>query len=203
MANERANEFWHDMQTEKSWKILQDIKGKFHFVLIGGWAVYLWTQSQKSKDIDIIVDVKTLAELKRQYDLRKNDIMRKYEIKIDEIDIDIYVKHYSKLLMEGETAKIEGFTVAKPEWLLALKQTAEISRSESEKGAKDRIDIMGMLLKCDIDFKKYASLTDKQTFARLLAIARAFNEPHYFGMNPRQMKVAKTDLIRKIEEARV
>ena len=197
MTNE-VNEFWHDIQTEKSWKILQDIKGKFPFVLIGGWAVYLWTRSQKSKDIDIIVDVRTLAELKKLYDLRKNDIMRKYEIKIGEIDIDIYVKHYSKLLMEGETAKIEGFTVAKPEWLLALKQTAEIARSESEKGAKDRIDIMGMLLKCDIDFKKYASLTDRKIVSRLIGIVKTFNEPHYFSMNPRQLKIAKRDMLKKI-----
>ncbi|MBI4174249.1 MAG: hypothetical protein HY517_01280 [Candidatus Aenigmarchaeota archaeon] len=201
--DKRAREFWHDMQTEKSWKILQNIKGKFPFVLIGGWAVYLWTRSQKSKDVDIIVDVRTLAELKKRYDLRKNDIMRKYEIKIDGIDIDIYVKHYSKLLMEGETAKIEGFTVAKPEWLLALKQTAEISRSESEKGAKDRIDIMGMLLKCDIDFKKYATLADRKTVSRLISIVKTFNEPHYFGLNPRQMKVAKQAMLKKIEKTRV
>jgi hypothetical protein len=151
-------EYWHDLQTEKSWKILREIKGKFPFVLIGGWAVYLWTRSQKSKDIDIIVDFRTLSELKKKYDLRKNDIMRKYEIKIDDIDIDIYVAHYSQLTVqieEIEVTKIEGFDVAKLEFLLALKQGAEFERKESVKGEKDRIDIMGMLLKCDIDFKKY------------------------------------------------
>ena len=34
-------EYWHDIQTEKSWRILQSMRGAFPFVLIGGWAVYL------------------------------------------------------------------------------------------------------------------------------------------------------------------
>ena len=201
-----SNEYWHDTQTEKSWKILQGMKGKFPFVLIGGWAVYLWTKSQKSKDIDIIVDIKTLALLKKNYDLRKNEIMRKYEIKMDEIDIDIYVNHYSRLgisIGDVEATKIEGFEVAKPEFLLALKQTAELSRKESEKGEKDRIDIMGMLLKCDIDFGKYTKILGgrNEFMARLISIIRNFKDPEYFGMTPRQLKLAKQDLLKKIGEA--
>ena len=74
----KSSEYWHDIQTEKSWKALQKIKGKFPFILIGGWAVYLWTSAQKSKDIDIIVDIKTLAELRKIHDVRKNEFLRKY-----------------------------------------------------------------------------------------------------------------------------
>lgn len=198
------HEYWHDIQTEKSWTILQEIKGKFPFILIGGWAVYLWTKSQKSKDIDIIVDLRTLASLKKNYDLRKNEIMRKYEIKMNEIDIDIYVKHYSKLAVpieNVEATKIEGFAVAKPEFLLALKQAAELARGESEKGEKDRIDIMNMLLKCDIDFGEYSEILGKSSnefIARLISIVKAFSEPHYFGMNPRQLKLAKQGILGKI-----
>ena len=199
------HEYWHDIQTEKSWKILQGMKGKFPFVLIGGWAVYLWTRSQKSKDIDIIVDIKTLSLLKKTYDLRKNDIMRKYEIKMDEIDIDIYAEHYSQLgvpVEDIETTRIEGFEVAKPEFLMALKQTAELARRESGKGGKDRLDIFGMLLKCDIDFKKYAKLLGRDSdefLKRLIAIAKGFKEPEYFGMNPRQLKLAKQEILGKIK----
>lgn len=199
-----SSPYWHDIQTEKSWKILQWMKGKFPFVLIGGWAVYLWTRSQKSKDIDIIVDIKTLAALKKNYDLRKNEIMKKYEIKMYEIDIDIYAKHYSQLgipIEDVETTKIEGFEVAKPEFLLALKQTAEMARKESEKGEKDRIDIIGMLLKCDIDFRKYAKILGKSSdefVARLISIVKGFKEPDYFGMDPRQFKLAKEQVIKKL-----
>lgn len=199
------NEYWHDIQTEKSWQILQSMKNKFPFILIGGWAVYLWTRSQKSKDIDIIVDIKTLALLKKNYDLRKNEIMRKYEIKIDEIDIDIYAKHYSQLgvpIEDIESTSIEGFEVAKPEFLLALKQTAELARGESDKGEKDRIDIIGMLLKCDIDFRKYAKILGKNSdefIARLISIVKNSKEAEYFGMNPRQFRLAKEQIIKKLK----
>src|SRR3989338_3030601 len=90
-------EYWHDLITEKSWKLLQQLRGKFRFVLIGGWAVYLLARTQKSKDIDVIVDIETLQKLKGGYDLRKNDDLRKYEIKADDVDVDIYVPFYSKL----------------------------------------------------------------------------------------------------------
>ncbi len=195
------NEYWHNLQTEKSWEMLQKIKKKFPFILIGGWAVYLWTRAQKSKDIDIIVDIKTLSELKKLYDLRKNDIMKKYEIKTNEIDIVVYVKHYSKLpLIENiETTKIEGFVVAKPEFLLALKQTAELARGESGKGEKDRIDIMSMLLKCDINFRKYTKVAGKDLRARLILIVKNSREPDYFGMNPREFKLAKQKTLEEIK----
>lgn len=200
-------EYWHDIQTEKSFEILKKIKGKFAFVLIGGWAVYLWAKSHKSKDIDIIVDFKTLAQLKNLYDLRKNDIMKKYEIKTDGIDIDIYVKHYSQLAVpieNIETTKIEGLSVAKPEFLLALKQAAEMERKESEKGEKDRIDIIDLLLKCDINFRKYKSILrssrKEHLLARLVTIVKTFGEPDYFGMNPRQFKLAKKQILKKITE---
>jgi len=49
-------EFWNNTLTEKSWKILQQLKKEnFDFVLIGGWAAYLWTKLHKSKDIDIVI----------------------------------------------------------------------------------------------------------------------------------------------------
>ena len=59
--------------TEESWTILTQLQQKqFKFIVIGGWAAYLWTRSHKSKDIDIIVaDFKDLEYLKKEYDLRK------------------------------------------------------------------------------------------------------------------------------------
>src|SRR3989338_3965005 len=107
-------EYWHDLITERSWKILQEIKGKFDFVLIGGWATYLWARSLKSKDIDIVIDFSVLEKLKKEYSLSKNDNLRKYEINMGEIDIDIYVPYYSQLAVPAEDIKkesavIEGF----------------------------------------------------------------------------------------------
>lgn len=203
-------EYWHDIQTEKSWEVLQKLKGAFPFVLIGGWAVYLWTKSHKSKDIDIIVDFPTLAKLKKKYDLRKNDRLKRYEIKEDGIDIDVYVKHYSQLalpLKTVETTKIEGFDVAKPEFLLALKQQAEFVRQHSVKGEKDRIDIMMLLLKSGIDFREYWKLMKEnkkeELLGRLAAIVRDFNDGSYLGMNPRQLKLEKKEILKNIKEAMI
>ena len=57
------NEFWNELVTQASWERLQELSKEIDFVLIGGWAAYLWTGKHKSKDIDIIVDYETLAEI--------------------------------------------------------------------------------------------------------------------------------------------
>jgi len=202
-------EYWHDIQITKSWEVLKSLKGKFNFILIGGWAVYLWSRGHKSKDIDIIVDFQTLSKLKQLYDIRKNEKLRKYEIKTDEIDIDVYVKHFSSLAIPPEdvkSIKIEGFDVARLEYLLILKQEAELKRKDSEKGEKDRIDIMHILLRCDVNFKEYIAIlksyNKKEFFARLVSIVRNFREPSHFGMNQRQFKLEKNRILEKLKEAR-
>lgn len=200
-------EYWHEMVTEKSWKLLQELKGKFQFTLIGGWAVYLWARTQKSKDIDIIVDIDTLQSIKSQYELRKNDALKKYEIKADDVDIDIYVPFYSKLSLPAEnvgSAKVEGFDVARPEELLILKQAAEADRKHSEKGEKDRIDIMSLLLRCEIDWSRYRKIAISNNHTEfipsLLGIVRSFTEYKYFGLLPSEFKKRKQEIIEKIRK---
>ena len=65
--------YYHDLITEQSWQELIQLKNSIPFVLIGGWATYLYTKSLKSKDIDIIIDYPVLSRLKVAYDIRKND----------------------------------------------------------------------------------------------------------------------------------
>ncbi|MFH0837177.1 MAG: hypothetical protein V1870_03540 [Candidatus Aenigmatarchaeota archaeon] len=202
-------DYWHNILTEKSWKILHEIKEEFNFILIGGWAVYLWARSNKSKDIDIIIDFKTLSELKESHDLRKNEKMRKYEIKKDEIDIDIYVKYYSKLAIpieKIETEKIDGFSVAKIEYLLALKQGAELERKDSMKGEKDRIDILSMISKCSIDFDLYYKILKQNNLLhfldRLIKIVSEFSDGKYIELNPRELKLKKKDILKMLKNLR-
>ena len=199
-------DYWHDILTERSWEILQGIKKDFRFILIGGWAVYLWAKTHKSKDIDIIVDFDTLSELKKKYDLRKNANLRKYEIRKEEIDIDVYVPHYSRLIIpieEIEAEDIEGFSVAKPEYLLILKQGAEIERRESGKGEKDRIDILSLLFNYSINFQVYYNILEKHRIEflskRLKEILRQFNNYNYLRMTPRQLKLAKKEALEKMK----
>ena len=202
-------EFWHDIITERSWKILQDIKREFDFILIGGWAVYLWTKAFKSKDVDILIDIKNLDYLKNNFDLRKNENLKKYEIKKDGIDIDVYVAFYSKLIIPVEdlvkyTTKIESFKVVKKEALLILKQGSEKEREFSEKGLKDRIDIITLLLN-DIDFKEYYKLVEKYKLddfpSRLKIIINNFKDLKYINLNPREFKLKKQEILKIEKEA--
>ncbi|MBI2558991.1 hypothetical protein HYW20_06740 [Candidatus Woesearchaeota archaeon] len=202
-------EYWNTAITQKSWDVLQKIRKEINFVLIGEWAVYLWAKSNKSKGIDIVVDGKELGKLKLNYNLNKNDNLRKYEIKIDEIDIDIYVPFYSRIPiirdMGSYKSKIEGFNVANPEALLVIKQAAEIDRSSTEKGMKDRLDIMDLLLKCDMDFSEYKKILERENlihFKRnLIETIAKFKDFSYSGLSPRQFKLKKEELIKNIIKA--
>ena len=57
-------EFYNDLITRESFTYLQSMRKKYDFILIGGWAVYLYSKSLKSKDIDIIIDYDVLAKIK-------------------------------------------------------------------------------------------------------------------------------------------
>jgi len=70
-------EFWNDEIIEKSWEKLIELKSEIEFVLIGGWAVYLYTKLHKSKDIDIIVDYDALRRLQADYVMGKNERLKK------------------------------------------------------------------------------------------------------------------------------
>ncbi len=204
--------YWNDLITQRSWEKLQEMKRrKLRFVLIGGWAIWLYARSHKSKDIDIVVDFEELNRLKQMFDLKKNDRLRKYEFYLGEIDVDVYVPHFSKITIPleeavKETREIEGFSVVSQETLLALKQGAEKARGKSEKGLKDRLDIMELLLKADINLKEYNRLLQKhglQEFKqRLVETVQSFKDGKYLGLNPRELKKAKQQLLKRIKESR-
>ncbi len=153
-------EFYHDSITEKSFKILRDIKKEFDFILIEGWAIFLYAKALKSKDIDIIVDYDQLEKIRQKFSLAKNDRLKKYEIKIEEIDVDIYLPYFSNLGLPVEEIKKyrqsrEGFFVPVPEILLILKIYAASQRKGTSKGRKDIIDIFSLISRSNIDWKKY------------------------------------------------
>lgn len=196
-------EFWNSLLTEKSWSILQELKKEHDFILIGGWAVYLFTNKQKSKDIDIIISINELQKFKSQ-NLSKNDKLKKYEIKKGEIDIDIYVEHYSKFAipsedMRGYTTKIQGYDVIIPEMLLILKQNAYNDRKNSIKGEKDLIDIMSLLFFSEIDFKKYLDILKKYKiedyYQALRSMINSFKDYDKLEINPREFKLRKNKLL--------
>lgn len=155
-------DYYSNLITEKSFKILQDLRRQYKFILIGGWAVFLYTQALKSKDIDIVIDYEELEKLKEKFTLNKNERLNKYEIAIDEVEIDLYLPFYSNPGIPAEEIKkymvsLEGFSVPRPEILLLLKQKAHLERLGSPKGEKDKIDIVS-LLNIDLDLNFYKNL---------------------------------------------
>lgn len=154
-------EFWNSEITAKSYEKLQQMKGETDFVLIGGWAIYLHTHAYKSKDIDIVVGYDELIRLKQTYKLSKNEFLKKYEIKLDFFDIDIYLPAFSKLAVPPEELlkhfdTIGGIKVAPLPLLLLLKQQAWLDRKGSIKGKKDALDIALLALSPEFEIAEYA-----------------------------------------------
>ena len=192
--------------TQKSWQILTSIKKEFEFILIGGWAVYLYTQAQKSKDIDIVIDFSVLDKLRTKYDLVKNERLKKYQIKKEGIDIDIYLPHYSNLgppveeIFKYQTA-LESFHVPVPEVLLITKQNAYKYRLGSIKGEKDKLDIISLLLLNEFDFTFYKKLLRdyKLDFLKLTkVILTATSEVEELYLNKHFFARKKKELLKKL-----
>jgi len=149
---------WREDVIDRSWKILSHLRELSKFVLIGGWAVYFWTLKLKSRDIDLCIDQQDFYAL--QSELQKENVfvsrnprLRKYEARFGDVEVDIYTPFQSNLLVPVRAlfanrwfTKIEGYNVAVPEVLLLLKSQAAKERWSSEKGVKDRADLLSLLL---------------------------------------------------------
>jgi len=165
-------EFYHDTITEKSFAVLQQLKNKYNFILIGGWAIFLYAKALKSKDIDIIVDYNELDKIRKDFPLSKNERLKKYEIKMEKIDVDIYLPHFSWLGFPVEEIRnycqpIEGFSLPVPELLLIMKIFTFNERKETVKGQKDLIDIFSLLKAGIINWQKYRELVEKYRLEKL------------------------------------
>lgn len=187
-------EFWSEMITGPSWEKLKELSREFDFILIGGWAAYLWTKAHKSRDIDIVVSYDVLNKLSKEYNLVKNERLKKYEIKMDRHDIDIYLPYFSDLglpveELEEQTALVEGIKTVTPEMLVILKQMVEMKRRGSIKGRKDLIDILTMLVHSPFEIRKYKALLMHYKMPQLLNELKSeitlFSEKDlpYIGLN--------------------
>ncbi len=200
-------QFYQNIITQKSWELLLSIKKQFKFILIGGWAVFLYTKNLKSKDIDVIIDFKSLQKLKNNYEIHKNERLKKYEIKQEGIDIDIYLPYYSWLGLPVEkitpyTEIIESFTVVKKEILLFTKLQAYIERKASVKGQKDKIDILSLILLPDFDFDILKDFLSKNKKTEHISILRNMvietNEVEELSLNRHYFSQKKKNLLVKI-----
>ena len=159
-------EFWNSDITNESWKELLILSTKYNFILIGGWAIYLYIKLQKSRDIDMVVDYDQIKLLSVDFEMRKNPSRYRYEIKFQKFDIDVYTPFYSKLTVPPEDlinnyTLIENIRVPRVEELLILKLGAFDDRMNSIKGQKDRLDITGLAFYSNIDYSRLKTLLNK------------------------------------------
>ena len=200
-------QFWHDITTEKSWQILKGLRKTFHFVLIGGWAVWLYTKNLKSKDIDLICDYDELQKMTNGYALTKNNRLKKYEIKIEEIDVDIYLPHFSKPGLPVEEIKKhlyrkEGSILPELEVLFILKQQAYLGRRLSLHGQKDKLDLIALLSLEEFDLKKYLHYLQNFDLMRLendlLVMLKQTREVKELEISAHKMAKIKKKIINKL-----
>lgn len=199
--------FYHPLIIEKSFKILKELRKKYRFILIGGWAVFFYTQALKSKDIDIILEYQELEKLGKEFPILKNQRLRKYEIKLEETDIDIYLPHYSNPGLPAEvikkyTIRREGFNLPIPEVLLILKQNVYRRRKDSPRGRKDKIDIFSLLKSAEIDWKLYQKILKiykQERFRKdLIDLLNATFEVKEIKLNRHLLAKLKKALLKKI-----
>ena len=195
--------YYHKIITQKSWEELKILNKKFRFVLIGGWATYLYTRELKSKDIDILINYGELGKLRENYEVTKNDRLKKYEARKEGTQIDIYLPHYSELgipcdILIGSSISLEGFRVLKKELLICLKIYVFSIRGRTPKGEKDFLDILSLFktkvgnITGIIKIKKDYNL-EKQ-FVYFLNFLDERVEAREVGLNRHQYKRLKTEI---------
>ncbi len=112
-------------------------------VLIGGWATYIRTRVAKSHDIDIIVDLPTLAKLKAKFQLSPSHHIsgRKFEIKVEGVGVDVYPVYQSKLgqrlqipveVLMNHTEKLDRTRILTAEGQFVAKMAALLDRLVGE-----------------------------------------------------------------------
>ncbi|MEK7588007.1 MAG: hypothetical protein AAB457_04280 [Patescibacteria group bacterium] len=171
--------YYHDIITDQSWQELIQLNKLIPFVLIGGWATYLYTKTLKSKDIDIAIDYPALSALKESYDVQKNDRLHKYEAVKGPVAIDIYLPHYSTLGMPVEqimkqSRLLDGFSVVDPDLLFALKMITLNDRGRSPKGRKDFLDLLALAQTGICTYEAIVQLLSSSHQNTVVASFRAF-----------------------------
>lgn len=204
-----TQDFWHNFITEKSFQTLQALRKNHSFVLIGGWAIFLYTKQLKSKDVDIVVGAETLGQLKQNFDVIKNERLKKYEIKMEGFDVDIYVPFWSELglpldyVLETATS-IEGFNVPAKEILLCLKIFTYGQRKGGLKGKKDKIDVVSLLYFNNVNFKKFADILTKfgleNLFTELKEILNSGVEMRELNLNKKQYADLKKRILKSLPQ---
>ena len=160
------NDFYRDDQVRDAQAMLDRLRQVVpDAVVLGGWAVFLYTRGQRSTDVDIAVDFEVFGRLQAAFpgQITKNNNLRKYELIVDKVEVDILVGHFSNAGIPIEhvlepTQSISGFRVMSTEGLLAMKLCAWMDRSGRPKGDKDEADVLSLLRAVEFDWSRYREI---------------------------------------------
>lgn len=199
-------QYWDDIITAQSFERLLELNQKYRFVLIGGWAVYFYSKALKSRDIDIVVDFETLAKMKHDFHVNKNERLKKYEIKEQNFDVDIYVEHYSNPGIPAEeilhqSVEKEGMRVPPIEMLVIIKQKVYRVRQGTVKGEKDKLDIIS-LLQNEVNWEQYKNLLSRYKLSALqddlVEMLRNMTQAQEIGLNNQKFAQFKKHVLPKL-----
>lgn len=151
------------------------------FVVIGGWAVYLFTHYHMSRDLDLVMEQRDLWKLRSfvisQGGTQKAPGLSKYGYKLGQVDMDIYTEEKGDIIpspgeiLSGKRfVEVDRYRVVEPEILLLLKVGAAMDRGGGLKGLKDRCDVVSLLNSGRIDLDKFAA--ESRTHAQTDAVSK-------------------------------
>lgn len=206
-------QFWNNEKTEASLKTLHLLAGKIDFVLIGGWAVYFYTNAQRSEDVDIAIGISGL-DFFRGYGIQDyGGINIKYSIVGDTV-VDLFIQEYAdrdlpvpvKDILENYTLFEGNIKTVNREMLLLLKLWGYF-REDEAKLRKDMIDVINLILYGGIDLKKFGVLLKKYKIAKrrgkdvlLEYLDKGETLLDYIGMDNDKYRREKNALKKRIKE---
>lgn len=143
------------------WKVARAVAklSDGEIVFIGGIATYLHVQRrpkaglplEATHDVDASISAVASSSLRDRYEFTENPRLHKVQIRVEDIDVDLYPQHIGRLRfayidLAPYAQRYRGFKIAAIPHILLLKLDAIESRGSSKKGAKDRRDVAKLLV---------------------------------------------------------
>lgn len=140
--------------------------------------------------------------------MNKNERLKKYEVKEQNFDVDIYVEHYSNPGIPAEeilhqSVEKEGMRVPPIEMLLIIKQKVYSVRRGTIKGEKDKLDIISLLQR-NISWKVYKDLLSPYSLHslpdELIALLKNMTSAQEIGLNNQKLAILKKHVLPQLRE---
>lgn len=172
-------------------------------VLIGGVATYLHVQRrpkanlplETTHDTDAAVSSLGMGSIRDALPVTTNVRLHKEQVEVDDVEVDLYPAHISRLRFDyGDLApyaqKYRGFRIASIPHLLLLKLDALSDRGRSAKGAKDRRDVIKLLVLLDGSPQARTLLAGLAAPADLRALSTVAGSPAFMDIAKGNAKTA-------------